>query len=257
MSYEFLKVEKKNRVLLVGLNRPNKRNAMSVQVMKELSDLFSNITDDVGAAVIYSTSKHFCSGLDLSEMKDKSVIDCVHFFREWHKVFDLIQFGTVPVIAAIAGAAIGAGLEIATACHLRVVDETAYFSLPEGSRGLYVGVGASVRLPRIAGTTLMMDMMLTGRTLSASDSIDKGVAQYLVDEGDHLIKAIELANKIADNLPMTNYAITHVLPRITEQSQHDGQLTEALIAAIVQSDPRTEVRLADFLVAKNNKIKMQ
>jgi enoyl-CoA hydratase/carnithine racemase len=158
------------------------------------------------------------------------------------------------VIAAISGAAIGGGLEIATACHLRVIDETAFFSLPEGMRGLYVGVGASVRFPRIVGIALMTDMMLTGRTLYAEEALARGAAQYKVGKGEALLKAISLAKIVANNLPMTNYAVTHVLPRIVDQSQHDGLLTEALIAAVVQSDPETKVRLADFLERKKNKV---
>ncbi|HCB1212032.1 TPA: crotonase/enoyl-CoA hydratase family protein [Klebsiella pneumoniae] len=253
-DFEYLTVQREGAVLLVGLNRPEKRNAMSLAVMHELRRVFSTIGSDIGAAVLYSTSQHFCAGLDLGEVRNQSVIDCVHFFREWHETFELIQYGKVPVVAAMSGAAIGGGLEIATACHIRVVDETAFFSLPEGMRGLYVGVGGSVRLPRLAGLSLMTDMMLTGRSVYAEESIAKGIAQYLTPAGEALSKAKELARTIASNLPMTNYAITHVLPRITDQSQQDGLLTEALIAAVVQSDPETSARLADFLDRKKNKV---
>jgi enoyl-CoA hydratase/carnithine racemase len=111
-----------------------------------------------------------------------------------------------------------------------------------------------VRFPRIAGIALMTDMMLTGRTLYAKESYERGVAQYLVPVGQAVLKATELAHKIAGNLPMTNYAVTHVLPRIVDQSQQDGLMTEALIAAVVSSDTRTQDRLADFLDRKKDKI---
>ena len=254
MTYTTLQVSRTENVLCIALHRPHKRNAMSQQVMNELRHALESIPPDVGAAVLHSTSEHFCAGLDLTEVRDLSVIDSVHFFRKWHQVFDLIQFGKVPVIAAVTEAAIGAGLEIATACHLRVVDETAFFALPEGMRGLYVGVGASVRFPRLAGIALMTDMMLTGRSLTADESLQRGVAQYLVPRGNALDKAMSLASVVAGNLPMTNYAITHVLPRIVDQSQHDGQLTEALTAAIVASDPRTSDRLTQFLDEKRSKL---
>ncbi|SMG54420.1 crotonase/enoyl-CoA hydratase family protein [Paraburkholderia susongensis] len=252
MDNHLIKVSRKNNVLLVGLDRPEKRNAMPKAMMLGLRDIFSSIPDDVGAAVLYSTSQHFCSGLDLTEVKGQSVIDCFHFFREWHEVFHLIQFGKIPVIAAISGAAIGAGLEMATACHIRVVDETAYFSLPEGARGLYVDVGASVRFPRLAGTALMMDMMLTGRPLPAEESVSRGVAQYLVPTGTAVDKAVELAAIAARNLPMTNHAIIHALPRIVEQGQDEGLYTEALIASVVQSGPETAVRMNAFLNRKKS-----
>ncbi|MBB5443071.1 MULTISPECIES: crotonase/enoyl-CoA hydratase family protein [unclassified Paraburkholderia] len=250
MEKSLVSVSRQKNVLLVGLNRPEKRNAMPKSMLLELREIFSTIPDDIGAAVLYSTSQHFCSGLDLTEVKGQSVIDCFNFFRQWHEVFHLIQFGKVPVIAAISGAAIGAGLEIATACHIRVVDESAYFSLPEGARGLYVGVGASVRFPRLAGTALMMDMMLTRRPLAAAESVSRGVAQYLVPTGAAVDKAVELATIAAQNLPMTNHAIIHALPRIVEQGHDEGLYTEALIASVVQSGPETSVLMDAFLNRK-------
>jgi (methylthio)acryloyl-CoA hydratase len=252
MESAFIKVSRQQNILLVGLDRPEKRNAMPKAMMLGLREVFSNIPDDVGAAVLYSTGQHFCSGLDLGEVKGQSVIDCFNFFREWQDLFQLIQFGKVPVIAAISGAAIGAGLEIATACHIRVMDESAYFSLPEGARGLYVGLGASVRFPRLAGTALMMDMMLTGRPLAAAESVSRGVAQYLVPVGAAVDKAVELAALAAQNLPMTNHAIIHALPRIVEQGQDEGLYTEALIASVVQSGPETAARMETFLNRKKS-----
>lgn len=250
---DLINIQKKDAVLLVGLNRPAKRNAMNHEIMMGLRQIFNNIEKDIGAIVLHSTSDHFCSGLDLSDITNLSVIDSLHFFREWQTTFDSIQFGKVPVIAAITGAAVGSGLEMATACHIRVMDESGYFSLPEGVRGIYVGTGASVRFPRLVGVPLMMDMMLTGRILNAKECLDKNAIQYKVEKGKALEKAIELAEIIANNLPMTNYAITHVLPRIVDQSQHDGLLTEALIASVTKSDPRTADRLTDFLERKKAK----
>jgi (methylthio)acryloyl-CoA hydratase len=250
MEQSFVKVSRQENVLLVGLDRPTKRNAMPRALMLALRDTFLAVPPEVGAAVLYSTSGHFCSGLDLTEVSGQSVIDCFEFLREWQAVFDLIQFGRVPVIAAISGAAIGAGLEMAMACHIRVVDETAWFSLPEGARGLYVGVGGSVRFPRIAGTALMTDMMLTGRKLSAQESVTRGVAQYVVPAGAAIDKAVELAATAAQNMAMTNHAIIHALPRIVEQGRDEGLYTEALIASVVQSSPETAGRMNAFLSRK-------
>jgi (methylthio)acryloyl-CoA hydratase len=250
MEQALVKVFRQENVLLVGLDRPAKRNAMPVAMMLELRNIFSNIPPDIGAVVLHSTAEHFCSGLDLTEVSGQSVIDCFEFLREWQAVFDLIQFGRVPVVAAISGAAIGAGLEMAMACHIRVVDETAWFSLPEGARGLYVGVGGSVRFPRIAGTALMMDMMLTGRKLCAHESLAKSVAQYEVPAGKAIDKAVELAATAAQNMAMTNHAIIHALPRIVEQGRDEGLYTEALIASIVQSSPETAGRMNAFLSRK-------
>ena len=87
----------------------------------------------------------------------------------WHRVFDQIQFGTVPVVAVLHGAVVGGGLELAAACHLRVAERSAYYALPEGSRGIFLGGGGSVRLPRLIGVSRVMELMLTGRTYGAEE----------------------------------------------------------------------------------------
>src|SRR4029077_19977060 len=109
------------------------------------------------------------------------------------------------------GAVVGGGLELAAAVHIRVAERSAYYALPEGSRGIFVGGGGSVRLPPLLGVARMMDMMLTGRTLNAEEGQAIGLSQYLVDNGAGLAKAIELAERIAGNAPFTNFAVTHML----------------------------------------------
>ena len=101
----------------------------------------------------------------------------------WHRVFDRIQYSRVPVIAALKGAVIGGGLELACAAHIRVAEPSAYFALPEGQRGIFVGGGGSVRLPRLIGVARMTDMMLTGRVYSATEGSSYGFAQYLTEAG--------------------------------------------------------------------------
>ncbi len=123
----------------------------------------------------------------------------------------------MPVVAVLHGAVVGGGLELAAAAHVRVAERSAYYALPEGSRGIYVGGGGSVRLPRLIGVARMMDMMLTGRTYSAEDGQAMGLSTYLVEPGKGFAKRLELAERIASNTPLTNFAVTHVLPRIAER----------------------------------------
>ncbi len=145
------------------------------------------------------------------------------------------------------GAVVGGGLEIAAACHVRVAETSAYYALPEGSRGIFVGGGGAVRLPRLIGTARMMDMMLTGRTYDAAEGQAIGISHYLVPAGAGLAKGIELAKHIAGNAPMTNFAVTHVLPRIAASDPAAGYVTEALISAIAQGDEEAKARLKAFL----------
>jgi enoyl-CoA hydratase/carnithine racemase len=204
--------------------------------------------------VLDGEGDHFCAGLDLSELKERDAAQGLHHSRMWHAALERLQLGTVPVIAALHGAVVGGGLELASACHIRVADETTFFALPEGTRGIFVGGGGSVRIPRLIGVARMTDMMLTGRVYDAVEGERIGLAQYLVPKGQALSKALELALKVAQNAPMTNYALMHALPRIAEQPADQGYLTEALISAIAQSAPEAKARVRAFLEGKAPKV---
>jgi (methylthio)acryloyl-CoA hydratase len=117
-----------------------------------------------------------------------------------------------------------------------------------------VGGGGSVRIPKLIGVARMTDMMLTGRVFNAVDGERIGLAQYLVPTGDAFNKALELAQRIAQNAPMTNYALMHALPRIAEQPADQGFLTEAMMAAIAQSAPEAKERVRAFLEGKAAKV---
>jgi (methylthio)acryloyl-CoA hydratase len=157
-------------------------------------------------------------------------------------------------VAVLHGAVVGGGLEIAAACHIRVAEASAYYALPEGSRGIFVGGGGSVRLPRLIGTARVTDMMLTGRIYDAEEGQAIGISHYLVARGSGLAKGIELARRIAGNAPMTNFAVTQVLPRIAESDPASGYVTEALIAAIAQGDDEAKARLKAFLEKRAPKV---
>jgi enoyl-CoA hydratase/carnithine racemase len=135
-----------------------------------------------------------------------------------------------------------------------VADESTFYALPEGSRGIFVGGGGSVRIPRLIGVARMTDMMLTGRVYGAQEGERAGFAQYLVPQGQALAKALEIAERIAQNAPLTNYALMHALPRIAEQPADQGFLTEALMSAIVQSAPEAKERVRAFLEGRAGKV---
>jgi (methylthio)acryloyl-CoA hydratase len=241
-------------VAVVRLSRPAKRNALSDGLIEGLRNVFQNLPEGARAAVIHGEGEHFCAGLDLSELKERDAGEGVYHSRSWHVALDAVQFGSVPVIAALHGAVVGGGLELASACHIRVADASAFYALPEGTRGIFVGGGGSVRVPKLVGVACMTDMMLTGRVYNAQDGERQGFAQYLVDAGQALPKAIELASRIATNEPLTNYALTHVLPRIAEQPADHGLMTEALMASIAQSAPAAKARVRAFLEGKAAKV---
>lgn len=250
-----VQVEHRGAVALVRLSRPTKRNALSDGLMAALAQRFAELPDTTRAVVLHGEGDHFCAGLDLSELKDRDAAEGLHHSRSWHPILREIEFGRVPVVAALHGAVVGGGLELACACHVRVADETAFFALPEGMRGIFVGGGGSVRLPRLIGTHRMMDMMLTGRVYPAAEGVSVGMAQYLVGPGEALTRALALAERMATNAPMTNYALIHGLPRIAEQSADHGLLMESMLAGIVQSAPEAKARVRAFLDGSGPKVK--
>lgn len=241
-------------IALIRLTRPKKRNALNDGLILSIRDVFDSLPPTVRAAVIDGDGEHFCAGLDLSELQERDAGQGMHHSRLWHAALERVQHGPVPVIAALHGAVVGGGLELASACHIRVADETTFFALPEGSRGIFVGGGGSVRIPRLIGVSRMTDMMLTGRVYNAVDGERIGLAQYLVPTGTALTKALELAARVAQNAPLTNFALMHALPRIAEQPADQGFLTEALMSAIAQSAPEAKQRVRDFLEGRAAKV---
>jgi enoyl-CoA hydratase/carnithine racemase len=241
-------------IAVIRLSRPAKRNALNDNLILSLRNIFENLPSSVRAAVVHGEGEHFCAGLDLGELQERDAGQGMHHSRMWHAALACVQHGPVPVIAALHGAVVGGGLELASACHIRVADASTFYALPEGSRGIFVGGGGSVRIPKLIGVARMTDMMLTGRVYNAQDGERAGFAQYLVPEGQAFAKALELATRVAQNAPLTNYALMHALPRIAEQPADQGFFTESLMAAIAQSAPEAKQRVQAFLAGKANKV---
>jgi (methylthio)acryloyl-CoA hydratase len=252
-----LHAERRGEIAMLRLSRPQKRNAINDETVLGIETFFASLPADVKAVVVYGEGEHFSAGLDLGELKEHNVAAGVDHSRMWHRVFDRIEFGRVPVVAVLHGAVVGGGLEFAAAAHIRVAERSAYYALPEGARGIYVGGGGSVRLPRLIGTARVMDMMLTGRTYDAVEGHAIGMSQYIVDAGAGLAKGIALASQIASNASLTNFAVMHVLPRIAEQDPAAGYLMESLMAAIAQGEDEAKIRLKDFLEKRGPKIKQR
>lgn len=249
-----LRAERQGAVAVLALARPEKRNALDDTTVAGIEAFFASLPKDIRAVVLTGDGKHFSAGLDLSELSERDVIEGVAHSRFWHRAFDRVEYGPVPIVVVLQGAVIGGGLELAAAAHLRVAERSAFYALPETSRGIFVGGGGSVRLPPLLGLGRMRDMMLTGRTLSAEEGQAIGLTQYLVEDGQGLAKGLELAQRIAGNAPFTNYAVTHLLPRIAGSDPAAGFATEALVAAIAQGDPEAKARMQAFLEKRGPKV---
>jgi enoyl-CoA hydratase/carnithine racemase len=243
----FVTYELRGQVAHVGLNRPGKRNAMNDHFVEMFAQGIARAQREAKAAVLYGHGEHFCAGLDLAEHVEKTPLEGLYGSRRWHAVTAGIALGTIPWVSALHGGVIGGGLELAAATHIRVADRSAFFALPEGQRGIFVGGGGSVRIARLLGVARMSDMMLTGRVASIDDAERWNLVQYAVEIGAAREKAHALAEKIASNAEISNYAIVNALPRIQDMAGDDGLFVESFIASFTATTPEAEERLRAFL----------
>jgi enoyl-CoA hydratase/carnithine racemase len=235
-----LQAERHGDIAILSLARAHKRNALDDATVSGLEAFFAWLSAGVKAVVVAGAGDHFCAGLDFSELIERDAAEAIAHSRSWHRAFERIEFGKVPVVAVLHGAVTGSGLELAAACHIRVAESSSYYALPEAGRGIFVGGGGSVRLPRLIGTARMMDMMLTGRTFDAEEGQAIGISNYLVPPGTGLAKGMELARYMAGNAPLTNFAVTQALPRIAQSDPASGYLMEALTTAMADADEAKE-----------------
>lgn len=251
-----LEITREDGVAIVTLNRPEKRNALSAGVIQQLVRLFSEIPrSDVRAVVLAGKGDHFSAGLDLVEhyKEERSAADFMHVCLDWHEAFNKMEYGGVPIIAALKGAVVGGGLELASSAHVRVADETTYFALPEGQRGLFTGGGATIRVADLVGKARMIDMMLTGRVYKGQEAMDVGLMQYLVP--DSLTRAKELAHRAAENPPLSNFAICSAISHMQNMSALDAAYSEAVVAGVVNTQPAAQERLKAFAEKTAAKVK--
>ncbi|SEB15029.1 crotonase/enoyl-CoA hydratase family protein [Marinobacterium iners] len=249
-AYRYLTFSVEEGIGHLTLNRPEKKNAINDQLCLEIEDVFRNLPTGLDVILLSGNGPEFCSGLDLSEHTAREPFEVVEHSRMWHRVFGYIRNSGIPVVAALHGAVIGGGLELAICAHIRVSDESTFYRLPEGRHGIFVGGGASVNVARVIGASRMTEMMLTGRTLDAQQGERLGLAHYVVAKGEALAKAKELAATIATNSRFSNWAMATGISRIENMASDDGLYTESLITGITQSSGEVKERIDAFLNRK-------
>jgi enoyl-CoA hydratase/carnithine racemase len=255
MADQLVTYELDGAVAVIGLNRAEKRNAVNDALMAQLREAVFRATEEAKAGVIFGHGDNFSAGLDLAEAATWMKPGAQKRKRgRWNRSLDLVARGQIPFVAALKGACIGGGLEVASAAQVRVADTTTFFALPEGQRGIFVGGGGSVRIPRLIGISRMMDMMLTGHVLTDEEGQALSLSHYLVEPGEGLAKGIELATRIAGNAFLTNFAVMHALPRIAEQDRSSGYVMEGLMAAIAGSGEEAKARVKAFLEKRGPKV---
>ena len=250
MNYENILLSIEDGIAHLRLNRPAKRNAVNNGLLKDIEAALDGLGADATVVVISGEGAHFSAGLDLSEHQVRTPFEVLQHSQWWHRVFHKVQFGGRPVVAALHGAVVGGGLELATSTHVRVSGRSTFYQLPEGQRGIFVGGGASVRVSKIIGPDRMTEMMLTGRRYDAEDGYRLGLSHYLVDDAEVLPEAFRLARQIASNAPLSNWASINAVANIGDMSMANGLYTESMAAALAQSSDEANKRMQDFLNRK-------
>ena len=225
-----LRIEIDGAIAMVTLARPEKRNAINERLVSPIGAFFADPPPEVRAAVLAGDGDHFCAGLDLEEMSRRSPFEAMEHSRLWHRMFEIVEHGTVPVVAALHGAVLGGGLELALTAHVRVAAPSTFFALPEGRLGIYVGGGATVRVGRVAGPDRMREMMLTGRRLDAAEATRLGFAHEIAQ--DARARAREIAEQIAGNAPLLNRLVMTAPVRVSDMAAADGYWAEAMAAGM-------------------------
>ena len=246
MSFETILLEKDGPIAVITLNRPDKLNALDSTVRREIMEAVDALAtdDDVKVAVIHGAGeKAFVAGADVSEFAVRTASEQRKVYEK-RRVYDAVAAFPKPIIAAVHGYCLGGGSELALACDLRVADRTARFGQAEIRLGLIPGAGGTQRLARLVGPGQALRIALSGDFLDADEAYRIGLVEFLVDEGDHLTKALEIAGRMARWSPVALRLVKQSVGAAMESSLSAGLALERelFLAAFASDDGREGVQ---------------
>jgi len=234
MNPPFILCERVQSVAILRLTRPEKRNALSREMIEELGENFERLKEDEQLRAVILTAAGdvaFCSGTDISELAELSEAEAIEVAAHGQRLCDQIEAFPVPVIAALNGIAAGSGCELTLACHLRIASSDVTFSFHETKLGLIPSDGGSPRLAREAGTSRALEIMLTEKTITAAESLSIGLVNRVVNAADLLTEAKSIANEISQMAPLAIRACLKAVRLGLEFSLEDGLALETELFA--------------------------
>jgi enoyl-CoA hydratase len=249
-SYEFLKIERQDRIAIVAVNRPDKLNALNDATVREIRAVFDGLAADseVGGVVLTGEGeKAFVAGADIAELARMGPLDGIRTSRRGQDTLRAIETLPKPVIAAVNGFALGGGLEIALACHLRVASETARFGLPEVKLGIIPGYGGTIRLARLVGRGLALEMILTGEMIDAPEAHRIGLVNRLVPAGQARGAAVELLTGILRNGPVALAMALESVDAAYHGATEDAQRLESNLFGLLAGTDDMREGMSAFL----------
>ena len=250
MSFDNLLLERVGAVAVLTINRPQVLNALNLSTIDELRRAVLDLTHDAAVRAVIITGageKAFVAGADINELAVQRPAQGKEYALRGQHVFDLIENMGKPAIAAINGYALGGGCELAMACTLRVAAETARLGQPEINLGIMPGYGGTQRLARLVGKGVALELMLTGRQLTAAEALQIGLVNRVVPAADLLSAAKALAAELAARAPIAMQYIIEAVNRGLEVSLDKGQFLEAALFGLVASTDDMREGTAAFL----------
>ena len=226
----FVTLEKKGRVGIVTMNRPDALNALNDQMLRDLSEVLDEVERDpeIFVAIVTGAGRSFVAGADIGQMSDLTAVEAKAFGSYGNSVFLKLENLTKPTIAAVNGFALGGGCELSMACDIRLASEKAKFGQPEVGLGITPGFGGTQRLARIVGVSNAMELILTAKVIKAEEAQRIGLVGHVYPAGELMDKALELANAIAAN--------AQVAVRQSKAAIRRGMQTDMATAAAFEAE---------------------
>ncbi|KAA9340986.1 enoyl-CoA hydratase/isomerase family protein [Adhaeribacter soli] len=224
-----LKLEQQDGILTITVNRASKMNALNIETVQEIKEAMQEVYDDENIKGVILTGdgeKAFVAGADISEIAELNELNGRRFAERGQETFDLIEYCTKPVIAAVNGFALGGGCELAMACHIRIASDNARFGQPEVNLGIIPGYGGTQRLTQLVGKGKALELMMTGDMITAQEAFGYGLVNHVVPQSELMNKCREIMHKITSKAPLAVGLVIDCVNAVFDKEEQ-GYQTEA------------------------------
>ncbi len=256
-SYETVLLDRRDRVAVITINRPEKRNALNIQTRAEGAAILDELRADDSVRVVVITGagdKAFIAGADIAEFAGRTAISQREIMLE-RGLFNAVDTFPKPIIAMVNGYCLGGGCEVALACDIRVASEIASFGQPEINLGIIPGGGGTQRLPRLVGEGKAMEMILTGEIIDAQTAFNLGLVNHVVPADQLEIKTMEIANRIAEKSPIALRLAKEAIKLASRSNLDEGLRREVDLFALCFSSADKAEGVAAFLEKRKPEFK--